>query len=393
MADNCFLSWADDLERIIKDTIAPNANVVDREGRFPRESIDALANAGFLTLTIARAEGGMGASAAEFGTVVRRIAEVCASTAMVFVMHVTALNSIIALRPSAQRERFIRQVVHDRMLVTEAISEPGSGSQWWSVTSTAEETDEGYRIRAEKSFSTSAGHADLYIVSTQTPGSESDRDHAIFAVRADQGEIATGTWRGLGLAGNSSAWITFDSHVEKEALLYSGGDGEGLRHYNEVNQPIYHLGVSAAYLGIAAAALGACIERVRSRQYQGDLSGYGTNLKDYPIARRHIGEMSIQLEAAQSTVRNFAARIDAGEGLDDMAIQMTAVKVYCAEMAVKVAQQSMMACGGSAYAKDVLPVERHLRDAYAGSLMGPNDDFCKELIGKIAIEGTSYHDL
>ncbi|GAB3939247.1 acyl-CoA dehydrogenase family protein [Kribbella albertanoniae] len=381
------------LDLLIQDVIAPAATDVDAQGTFPTKSILALKEAGFLGLTVPRAHGGYEASAAEVAEVVTRIGTACASTAMVYVMHLTALNSFLALPDEAGRAAYLDQIMTAGWLVTEAISEPGSGSQWWSVESTAEETANGYRIVADKSFSTSAGHADLYVVSTRTPGGTSDRDHAVFAVRADQGDIKHGTWRGLGLAGNSSTWITFRSDVDKSALLYSGAGGAGLRQYNEINQPIYHLGISAAYLGIATAAYEAALGRIRSRRYSGNPSGHGSQLSQYPIARRHVGEMAIRIAALRSLVADLARQIDDGNTLDELAVLMTACKVVGAETAPAVAHEAMLASGGVAYARGPLPIERHLRDALAGSLMGPNDDFCKELVGRLEIDSASYHDL
>lgn len=392
-AETTLAERAHKLDEIIRQTVGPNAARVDEEGAFPRESVDALAAAGFLALTIPRSEGGAGATPAEFGETVFRLAQACASVAMVYVMHVTALNSLIALQDNRRRHAYLNAIVRERLLVTEAISEPGSGSQWWSVSSTAVRIDGGYRISADKSFATSAGHADLYIVSTRTPGSENDRNHAIFVVRADQGEITAGQWDGLGLAGNSSTWITFRCDVDDEALLYSGSEGQGLRQYNEVNQPLYHLGVASAYIGIATAAYDAALDRIRSRTYTGNPSGYGSRLSQYPVARRHVGEMAIRLTGPRSMLAELARRIENGESLDQLAVLMTACKVAAAEASVDVAREAMLASGGIAYSRGALPIQRHIRDALAASLMGPNDDFCKELIGRLEIDGSSYHDL
>ncbi|MFI6149100.1 acyl-CoA dehydrogenase family protein [Streptomyces sp. NPDC051109] len=381
------------LDEVIRDVVAPRAREVDEKGLFPEEAVRALGDIGLLALTIPVEDGGAGASAAELGDVVLRLATACASTAMVYVMHVTALNSFLALPRGTLRSGYLSRIREERLLVTEAISEPGSGSQWWSVESTAERIEGGYRIEADKSFSTSAGHADLYVVSTRTPGSDNDRDHAVFAVRAGEGRIESGEWKGLGLAGNSSTWITFRADVGEDALLYSGSGGAGLRTYNEANQPLYHLGVSAAYLGIATAAYRACLDRIRTRRYSGNPSGFGSDLSQYPIARRHIGTMAIRLEATRGLVEGLARAIDEEQGLDEMAVLMTATKVAAAEAAAEIAQEAMMASGGVAYSRGFLPIERHLRDALAASLMGPNDDFCKELIGRLEIDGSSYHDL
>ncbi len=381
------------LDTIITESVAPAAASVDRDGRFPQESIAALADAGFYGLTIPEAWGGWDANAAETSEVIKRLATACASTAMVFVMHLTALRSIVLFGSQRQQDRYLPSIAQGKMLVTEAISEAGSGSQWWSLASTSKKTADGYRLDADKSFATSAGHADLYIVSTRSPGSENDRDHALFAVSADTPGIAFGEWHGLGLAGNSSTWMTFHCDVDADALLFGGGDAAGLRTYNEANQPIYHLGVASAYLGIATAAYTAGVTRIRGRRYDGEATVHGRNLSQYPVARRHVGTMAVRLASCESLVARLAAEIDAGTKFEQLAVLMTAAKVALAEASVDIAREAMLASGGSAYARGFLPIERHLRDAMAASLMGPNDDFCKELIGRLELDGSSYHDL
>lgn len=381
------------LDQIIHDVIRPQAAHVDQSGEFPAEGIRALGQAGFYGLSVPAELGGCGASATEISSVITALASACASTAMVYVMHLAALNSVICLAVGTQRAHCLERVIAGKTLVTEAVSEPGSGSQWWSISSTATRSPAGYHIDARKSFSTSAGHADLYIVSTRAPGSSSDRDHALFMVPADRPGITHGQWRGLGLSGNSSTWITFDCDVPADALLFGGGDGSGLRRYNEANQPLYHLGVSSAYIGIARAAYDACVGRIASRRYNAGVSSFGASLSQYPVARRHVGTMAVRLAASSSLVGRLAALIDAGTAFDKLTVPMTATKVAAAEAAVDVAREAMMASGGSAYARGVLPIERHLRDALAASLMGPNDDFCKELIGRLELEGISYHDM
>ncbi|MFB7667294.1 acyl-CoA dehydrogenase family protein [Kitasatospora sp. NPDC056138] len=381
------------LSELIADVVKPTAASVDSNGAFPSESINALKEAGFLALTIPEDLGGIGATAAEFSDVVLELAQACASTAMVYLMHATSVGSLVLLADREQQKRYLQPVLDGRWLVTEAISEAGSGSQWWSVSSTATPVEAGYRLEADKSFATSAGHADLYIISTQAPDSGSSRDHALFAVPEDTAGLRSGEWKGLGLTGNSSTWLSFHGTVPQEALLAGSGGGDGLRRYNEVNQPLYHLGFGAAYLGIASAAFEACVERIRSRQYVSSTTTFGTGLSQYPVARRHVGQMAIRLAAVRGMVRELSSLIDNGRPLEEQAIPMTALKVAAAEAAVDVAREAMMASGGSSYAKGFLTIERHIRDALAGSLMGPNDDFCKELIGRLILGGGSYHDL
>lgn len=380
-------------EAAVADVVRPSAREVDERAAFPSESLRALANAGLYGLMVPREMGGSGASAATFATVARRLGGACASTAMVFVMHVTSVNALVHQGDERQRRRYLDPVVEGRWLVTEAISEPGSGSQWWSIASTARRLPGGgYRIDARKSFATSAGHADLYMVSTRAPGFDDPTKHALFAIEADRAGIEHGGWDALGLRGSSSGPIRFSLDVDEEAMIF-GADEAGLRLYNEINQPLYHLGIGSVYLGIVDACLEGARDRIRSRRYAADASGYGTNLSDFPVTRRHLGEMSIARVALESAVLRLAADIESGTPFEALAIPMTAVKVLGAEIAASVARQGLMACGGAAFSRSPMTMERHMRDAAAGSLMGPNDDFCKEIIGRLALGIGSYHDL
>ena len=160
---------------------------------------------------------------------------------MVFVMHVTALSAVLAFTRGDRRRNLLDRILGGETLVTEAISEPGSGSQWWSVHSNAVAADRGYRLQANKSFCTSAGYADLYVVSTRAPEQASDRRHALFLVDAATDGISAGSWNGLGLRGNMSSTIAFDCYVPRDALLVADdgiGDNDALREYNEINQPL-----------------------------------------------------------------------------------------------------------------------------------------------------------
>src|SRR5918996_624687 len=78
------------------DEIAAAAPDVDREGRFPDEAIELLRERGILALGIPESQGGIGGGPVEFASTVERISAACASTAMVYVMHVTATQTLAA---------------------------------------------------------------------------------------------------------------------------------------------------------------------------------------------------------------------------------------------------------------------------------------------------------
>ncbi len=151
------------------DVVAARAADVDAHARFPEESIAALAGEGLLGLCVASALGGKGQGPRAFAAVTEELAQACASTAMVYVMHVSAAQAIAASTTLAGRDDLLRDIAGGRHLSTLALSERGSRSQFWAPVSHLEERDGGYVTSAEKSWVTAAGRADSYVSSAQKP--------------------------------------------------------------------------------------------------------------------------------------------------------------------------------------------------------------------------------
>jgi isovaleryl-CoA dehydrogenase len=119
----------EEVRRVADESIAPHADDVDARGRFPREAVDALAEAGLLGLTIPVEYGGMGQSIRVACAALDEIAQRCASTAMIYLMHVCGCSCYIA-RPQAVEET-LRRVARGEHLSTLAWSEKGSRSHFW----------------------------------------------------------------------------------------------------------------------------------------------------------------------------------------------------------------------------------------------------------------------
>ena len=161
---------------------------VDREGRFPEEAIGALRDAGMLGLTLPTAVGGLGGTPADFLAATRAIASRCASTAMIFLMHACAAQVTLAGNGDAHE---LRAMAAGSNLSTLAFSERGSRSHFWARSASS-----GPRLSAEKSFVTSAGHANSFVVATRSAGAETPTDSSLYLVSAstagieDRGPVA-----------------------------------------------------------------------------------------------------------------------------------------------------------------------------------------------------------
>lgn len=166
------------MRRVADESIAPHAADVDAQGRFPREAVDALAQAGLLGLTIPVEYGGMGQSIRVACAALDEIAQRCASTAMIYLMHLSGCSCYIA-RPHAVEDT-LRQVARGEHLTTLAWSEKGSRSHFWAPVNQATQNNGRIVLNAEKSWVTSASEAEGYVVSTRTAGGEEPIDTTLY---------------------------------------------------------------------------------------------------------------------------------------------------------------------------------------------------------------------
>jgi alkylation response protein AidB-like acyl-CoA dehydrogenase len=363
----------EELRRVADESIAPYAADVDARGRFPREAVDALAKAGLLGLTIPVEHDGMGQSIRVACAALDEIAQRCASTAMIYLMHLCGCSCYLA-RPQAVEDT-LRQVARGEHLSTLAWSEKGSRSHFWAPVNQAAQNNGSIVLNAEKSWVTSAGEAEGYVVSTQTAGGEEPTDTTLYLVlKEDRGFTVSDRWNGLGMRGNASAPMTLkDCEIPAGRALCEPSDG--FRTMLEVVLPWFNLGNAAVSVGIAEAATSA----TRSHLPSARLEHLDSRLCDLPNLRARLAEMRVETDRARA---HLASVIDVVEdpGPNTVLLIMES-KVAAAETAREVAEIGMQACGGAAFSRH-LSVERNFRDVHAASVMAPTSDVLYDMIGR-----------
>jgi len=163
-------------KRIALEVLAPTADQVDQLRQFPRKNIAELGKGQVLGLMVPVEFGGAASGLSEMAAVLETLAQGCASTAMVVLMHYCA-TAVLAAKASPQiRRSLLSAIARGEHLSTLAFSEPGSGGHFYSPVSRATQRNDGAELSACKSFVTSAGEADSYIVSTLNAGAERPQD-------------------------------------------------------------------------------------------------------------------------------------------------------------------------------------------------------------------------
>jgi alkylation response protein AidB-like acyl-CoA dehydrogenase len=363
----------EEVRRVADESIAPHAADVDAQGRFPREAIDALAEAGLLGLTIPVEHGGMGQGMRVACAALDEIAQRCASTAMIYLMHVCGCSCYVA-RPQAVEDT-LRQVARGEHLTTLAWSEKGSRSHFWAPVNQAAQNNGQIVLNAKKSWVTSAGEAEGYVVSTRTAGGEEPTDTTLYLLlKEDEGFTVSDRWDGLGMRGNASAPMTLeDCQIPSERALCEPSDG--FRTMLEVVLPWFNLGNAAVSVGIAEAATSSTQSHLRGAR----LEHLDSRLCDLPNLRARLAKMRVETDRARA---HLTSVIEAVENPDQNTVLLVLEsKVAAAETAREVAEIGMQACGGAAFSRH-LSVERNFRDVHAASVMAPTSDVLYDFIGK-----------
>ena len=362
--------------KLASGVVAENAAAIDESAQFPRESVQALAAAGLLGLCVPQELGGAGESMRTFAAVVEELATACPSTAMIYVMHVTAAQAIASSTSLEGREDILRDMAAGRHLTTLAFSETGSRSQFWAPVSRLEsDGNGGFTTSASKSWVTSADHAQSYVSSAQRPGAESPLESTVYLVRRGaEGVRTAGTFHGLGLRGNDSSPVALEKHHVATGALISA-QGEGANTMLQVVLPWFSIGTAAMANGICRAA----VDRTAQHMQNTGFSHTGSALRDLPTLRARLADMSVRLAQSRALLGYTLGVVESGSETAPLFVLQS--RLSSIEAATDVTDLAMKACGGAAFSRQ-LGVERFFRDARAGWVMAPTADHLREFVGR-----------
>ena len=363
---------------IARDLLAPSAERNDTAGQFSTEAVKALGEAGLLGLLLPADLGGAGLGPRTFGEVTATLAESDASVAMVYVMHILGTAAIAAARPDATQAvtPILREIGAGRHLSTLAFSEAGSRSHFWAPISRAHRNGDGVRISAKKSWVTSAGHAQSYIVSALAPEGTGATDSTLYLLAAGTpGLSVSGPWDGLGLRANASAPVVLDDcQVPLEFQLTD--DGAGFPAMLNVVLPLFNLGSAAVGLGLCRAAVAATVSHLKNAKFEHLGQSLGESL---PTLRAQLATMQIETDGLSARVDDLIDHLETPR--ETTMLRVLETKAAAGDTAISVTSTAMRVCGGAAFSKH-LNIERLFRDAHAGAVMAPTGDVLREFIGK-----------
>jgi alkylation response protein AidB-like acyl-CoA dehydrogenase len=366
-------------EKLSQEMLRAGADQIDQSRRFPRENLQALGKAGVLGVLIPVQHGGAGAGLTEMSRVLEAQAQNCASTAMVTLMHYCATAIIAAKGSDALKQRVLPACARGEHLATLAFSEAGSGGHFYMPVSEVRQSGGQKTLSAAKSFVTSAGEADSYVVSARKTGAAAPTETNLYLIAKNTTGLSTqGRFEGLGLAGNASAAMSLtDVGIDDDARL--GPEGTGFQSMLEVVLPHFQIGVASVSVGLAKAAHQIIVARMGARKYE---HAGGAPLASIPRVQFLVAEITLAVNSGhaylQETIRKALAA-DPAAMLD-----VLGVKAVAADACLAAVARAMTLGGGWAFGRRG-GLERIFRDAQAAAVMAPSSDVLKDFIGKASL--------
>src|SRR5687768_10477199 len=371
-----------------------NAKRSDDELLYPRRNLELMGEHGFLALTVPEEYGGLGENHVAFSMVCETVARNdCASTAMCYVMNMAAVQTIM-LRPTPELiEKYIRPL-NGGKLGTLSYSDPETGSHfWYPFSSKAERANGGYKVNKKASWTTSGGFADFYVVQTTSPDFTGYDDLSVFVIDGEHVKAQPSLWDALGLRGNQSGPVQVDG-VEVPGDQIVGPVGDGAMSNAEAVDGWLLIGSSSVWNGIALGAIDIAARHTTRKRHV----DVGMRVADYPTIQDYVGEAVMDTNACRLFVLSVCQAFDWATDDNKRVLEpgQTAradflhwawqIKFEAAKNVAHVVDKMLHACGGSGYKRD-MELERYVRDAKAGWVMGPTNEVLRQFVGKAVLLG------
>jgi alkylation response protein AidB-like acyl-CoA dehydrogenase len=343
--------WRAVAAHLTQEHFAPLAEELDREQRYPWESVRRLVEHGLAGLFIPKQYGGEGADLSTSVAVVEAIGTGCASTAAILCTYQLGAFPILLAGRDDQKQHYLGEMVKG-VATSFALSERNAGSDAAAIEATATREGQGqaWRLRGEKYWIGNGGASRYYVVFAKTEPSAGGRGISAFMLDKEQGgavidELADK----MGIRGTQTSNLKLDIVVPDSARV-----GEVHRALPLAFQTL-NVGrvlVAAQSLGLALAAYREAARRAVERRAFGQpiIENQGIGFK--------LADMAVEISAARMMLYEAAKAYDEGR---DVATLGAMAKLYASEVAHRATDGAVQVWGGLGYCKPTV-VERLYRD-------------------------------
>ena len=360
--------------------VRPRAAEIDASEQYPWDVVSALAEAGFLGMTIPVAYGGQGRSFLDAVLVIEEMARCCTVTARIVVeTNMGALSTVMAYGSEAQQRLAAGLVLAgDKPAI--CITEPDAGSDTTAMTTRADRRGDGYVINGRKHWITGAGVSRLHLIFARV-FDETGAELGIggfLAVRQHSDITAKGLRvirreRTMGLRGMPEGELLFED-LEVPASMavlppsgFRRGFADLMSAYNS-----QRVGAGSVAMGIAAGALDLAVAWVKQREQ------FGRPIGEFQGLQWMLADMQTQLTASRLMLYQAARSRGEGSAFPDPMLAAQA-KIFASEAAIRIVNDALQMFGARGYSRD-LPLERMARDVRMFTIGGGTAQVLRTLV-------------
>ncbi|WP_254537610.1 acyl-CoA dehydrogenase family protein [Halomarina litorea] len=344
----------DTVREFCEEEIAPIAQDIEDEHRFPEEVFEALADLDMMGVPVAEEYGGLGGDQLMYALVTEELGRVSGSIGLSYAAHTSlASKPIEAFGTEEQKERWLTPLASGEYLGAWALTEPGSGSDASDMDTRAEREGDEYVLNGTKQFITNANVAGSILVKAVTePGAGYDGISTfIVDPREDDGFEVVTVWDKMGLNASPTCEIKFtDCRIPEGRLLGEEGDG-----WDQTKKTLNggRISIAALSTGLGQGAFEAARDYAKQREQ------FGQPISKFDAVRDMIVEMDRKIERSRLLTHKSATMYDDGE---DVTRISSLAKLDASETAREVGEDAIQVLGGYGYTTDFAP-QRFTRDA------------------------------
>lgn len=334
--------------------VEPIAADIDKEHRFPVETVAKMRDYGLLGVPFPKEYGGAGGDNIAYAITVEELSRVCASTGVICSAHTSLCGwPILAYGTEEQKQKYLIPLAKGEKLGAFGLTEPNAGTDAGGQQTRAVDKGDYWELNGAKVFITNGGYADVFVVMAMTDKKKGTRGgiSAFIVEKGFPGFSVGKTEDKMGICASSTTELVFQNcRVPKENLL--GQTGEGFKIAMSTLDG-GRIGIASQALGIAQGAFDVTVEYMKARKQ------FGKSISKFEALQFEIAEMKTRIEAARLLIYKAADMKDRHLKYGPYSAM---AKLYASETAMHVTTKAVQFHGGYGYTKDY-PVERMMRDA------------------------------
>jgi butyryl-CoA dehydrogenase/short/branched chain acyl-CoA dehydrogenase len=370
------LSEEESMFRVSVRRFAPHVRAMDDAGVFREELLAEMFDLGLMAIDVPEEYGGQSGTFFQAILAIEELAKVDPSASVIVDVQNTLFNNaILRWGTKEQCQRWLPGAAKDAV-ASYALSEAGSGSDAFALTTRAIESGDGYALTGRKLWITNAAEASFFLVFATVNPEAGYKGITAFLIERDFAGFAVGKKEDkLGIRASSTCELILDACRVPRANII-GEIGQGYKIAIEtLNQG--RIGIGAQMTGLAEGALGHAIDYAKQRKQ------FGKQISEFQAVQLELAEMAVEVEASRLMVYNAARLKDADQ---PYLMEAAMCKYFASQIAERVASRAIEVLGGVGFTKDY-PVEKLYRDAKIGRIYEGTSNMqrltiAKQLLGK-----------